>query len=74
MIELTQASRDALAPSSDTPENMRPATSYAISGTDPEGYTRVVTRNVTSHDHATTTINHLAVTGWMAISLYAEQF
>lgn len=74
MIELTLAGRDALRRSSDTPSDMRPATSYVISGTDPDGYTRVVTRNVITQDHAATTINHLAVTGWTAVSLYAEQF
>jgi hypothetical protein len=53
---------------------MRARTSYAISGTDPHGYTRTVSRNVTSQDHASETINHLAAIGWTAIELFSEAF
>jgi len=53
---------------------MRAGSSYAISATDPHGYTRTVTRNILTQDHATTTINELAATGWTGIDLYPESF
>ena len=74
LIALTPGGELALRSSSVTPALMRARTSYAISGTDPHGYTRTVSRNVTSQDHASTTINHLAATGWTRIELYSEAF
>ena len=74
MITLTSEGSAALTSGATAPEAMLPATSYAISGTDPDGYTRVVTRNITRHDHATATINSLAASGWSAIDLYPEGF
>lgn len=73
-IPLTPGGELALRHSSATPASMRTGTSYAISGTDPQGYTRTVSRNIISHDHASTTINHLAANGWTAIDLYSEAF
>lgn len=74
MISLTPGAELALRSDSVTPSSMRARTSYAISGTDPHGYTRTVSRNVTSQDHASETINHLAAIGWTAIELFSEAF
>lgn len=74
MIALTPEGIGALTSGATAPADMRPSTSYAISGTDPDGYTRVVTRNVTSHDHATTTINAPAASRWSAIDVYPEGY
>ncbi len=74
MIPLTPGGELALKTSSVAPSSMRAGTSYAISATDPEGYTRTVSRNVVSRDHASTTINHLAATGYTAIDLFSEAF
>lgn len=74
MISLTPGGELALKSSSVTPSSMREGTSYAISATDPNGYTRTVSRNLVSHDHASTTINQLAAIGWTAIDLFPESF
>ncbi len=74
MISLTPGGELALKSSSVTPSSMRAGSSYAISATDPHGYTRTVSRNIVGHDHAATTINQLAATGWTAIDLYSEAF
>lgn len=74
MISLTPGGEFALKSSSVTPALMWAGTSYAISATDPHGYTRTVSRNIVSQDHASTTINHLAATGWTGIDLFSEAF
>lgn len=74
MISLTPGAELASKASRVAPSSMRAGSSYAISATDPDGYTRTVTRNIVTQDHASTTINELAATGWTGIDLYPESF